>query len=170
MGGVTRREGRHSPRTAGERFLDAFAAIERLLRQKAGAGREVRFFALIGTVAARDPAVRRFAVDLREYADLRNAIVHERGDGHLIAEPHESTVGRIEEIRSLLERPPQLTNSFHGPVQVVDPSDPVGTAAQQMRAGDFSQLPVYKGPAFIGLLTAETVTRWLAAGTSHDVV
>ena len=149
--------------TAGERFLNAFAAIERLLRQKAGARREERFSALVEMAATRDPAVRRLAVDLKEYADLRNAIVHERGGGHLIAEPHESTVSRLEAIRSLLERPPQLGSSFHGPVKVSDPSEPVGTAAQEMRAGDFSQIPVYEGPTFVGLLTAETVTRWLAA-------
>ncbi len=160
---MARNRGGRCQMTGGERFLDAFAAIERLLRQKAGARREDRFSALVETAARRDPAVRRLAVDLKEYADLRNAIVHERGGGHLIAEPHESTVSRIEEIRTLLERPPQLGSLFHGPVQVADPHEPVGTAAQQMRKGDFSQLPVYEGPAFIGLLTAETVTRWLAA-------
>ena len=55
--------------TTGERFLDAFAAIERLLRQKARARREDRFYSLVDAVAAKEPAVRRMAVDLREFAD-----------------------------------------------------------------------------------------------------
>jgi predicted transcriptional regulator len=32
-----------------------------------------------------------------------------------------------------------------------------------MREGPYSQLPVYDGSIFVGLLTAETVARWVAS-------
>lgn len=155
--------------TSGDRFLDAFAAIERLLRQKAQARREDRFYGLVDIAANRDPAVRRMATDLKEFADLRNAIVHERGGGHLIAEPHETTVRRLEEIRLLLEQPPQLGSLFRRPVSVAAPKEEVGAVAKVMRDGDFSQIPVYDQTRFVGLLTAETVTRWLAAMLADGV-
>src|SRR4051812_42816091 len=47
---------------------------------------------------ARTPAYGTSDTDLKEFADLRNAIVHERRGGHSIAEPHEKTVRRLEEI------------------------------------------------------------------------
>ena len=42
------------------------------------------------------------------------------------------------------------------------PSDPIGVATKMMHDGSFSQLPVYSGNTLIGLLTSETVARWLA--------
>src|SRR5205823_4042689 len=38
-----------------------------------------------------------------------------------------------------------------------------GVAAKQMHDGSFSQLPVYSVNILVGLLTSETVARWLAA-------
>jgi CBS domain-containing protein len=58
---------------------------------------------------------------------------------------------------------------FHGPIQEATSDEPVGAVAQVMRAGDFSQVPVYEQDRFVGLLTAETVTRWLAAMLADGV-
>ena len=44
------------------------------------------------------------AIELKEYGDLRNAIVHERIDDQPIAEPHEKWCA-MEAIRDLLPRP-----------------------------------------------------------------
>jgi predicted transcriptional regulator len=155
--------------SAGDRFLDAFAAIERVLRRKAGAGKEASFSALVERVARHDHAVGAMAEDLREFAELRNAIVHERGGGYLIAEPYESTVERLDQIRRLLERPAMLGDLFRRPVELAAPEDAVGRVAQAMRDGNSSQMPIYDGKTFTGLLTAETVTRWLAAMLASGV-
>ena len=46
---------------------------------------------------------------------------------------------------------------------VVDGRIGIGVATKKMHDGSFSQLPVYSGNALTGLLTSETVARWLAA-------
>jgi predicted transcriptional regulator len=46
---------------------------------------------------------------------------------------------------------------------VVDDRIGIGVATKKMHDGSFSQLPVYSGNALMGLLTSETVARWLAA-------
>jgi hypothetical protein len=56
--------------------------------------------------AKRSAAVRGVEDDLLELSDLRNAIVHERGGGYVIAEPHPETVERLEQIVELLVEPP----------------------------------------------------------------
>jgi CBS domain-containing protein len=43
----------------------------------------------------------------------------------------------------------------------------IGAAARVMYDGAFSQLPVYDGTRLIGLLTGETIARWLAA--THSI-
>ncbi|MGC1721596.1 MAG: CBS domain-containing protein [Isosphaeraceae bacterium] len=46
---------------------------------------------------------------------------------------------------------------------VVDDRIGIGVATKEMHDGSFSQLPVYSGNTLMGLLTSETVLRWLAA-------
>src|SRR5690606_9231657 len=55
-------------------FLDAFADIERLLRQKARADQKVRFVDLVSRLARHDRLVREHDSALRAFASLRNAI------------------------------------------------------------------------------------------------
>ena len=49
------------------------------------------------------------------------------------------------------------------PVVICSPSERVGKAAKKMHDGSYSQLPVYDNGSFTGLLTAETVARWVAS-------
>jgi CBS domain-containing protein len=48
-------------------------------------------------------------------------------------------------------------------VETCAPTDPIGAAAKKMHNGSFLQLPVYDGDRLIGLLTAESIARWLAS-------
>jgi hypothetical protein len=84
-----------------DRFLNAFNSIERYLREFAKQGKETRFYALVDLASNSNPAVRRFKDDLKEFADLRNAIVHERTDGHVLAEPNDKAVNEIAAIPNL---------------------------------------------------------------------
>jgi CBS domain-containing protein len=146
-----------------EPFLQAFSRMEKSLRALTDSSREDSFYSMVSAAIRTNAVVRRHANDLREIADLRNAIVHERFDGHPIAEPYDTTVTWASELADQLENPPRLLSALGGTVATCGPDDPVGEAAHQMFAGDFSQLPVYREGQFVALLTAETITRWLGA-------
>lgn len=150
-----------SERAASARFLDAYNAIDKLMRARTGVGREIGFSGVVEIAATSNPAVGRFATDLREYGDLRNAIVHESLDGQPIAEPHPATVSKLEAILEKLRDPPKLSPLFNVAVVSCEVAEPVGRAARAMLEGSFSQLPVYDDGAFRELLTAETIARWL---------
>jgi hypothetical protein len=82
-----------------ERFLNAFVAIEKYLQNKCGLNQWETFSQLIFVASKSMPEVRRYRYDLREYGELRNAIVHDyRGDGYVIAEPNTIAVESIEKI------------------------------------------------------------------------
>ena len=83
---------------ASDRFIDAFNAIDRLLRQRFKIDRAKPFYAAVEIAASVDKSIKRYELDLKEYADLRNAIIHERTDGHAIAEPHASTVEGLDSV------------------------------------------------------------------------
>jgi CBS domain-containing protein len=145
-----------------DRFLDAFARIERNLRHLTKSNRHTPFSTLVKKAASSDRLIRRREADLLELGDLRNAIVHERRGGEPIADPHQATVIEIEALADLIEDPPRVTLLKRPKVVSCSPTTPVGEAARLMLASDFSQLPVYDRDSWCGLLTSETIARWLA--------
>ena len=82
-----------------QRFLNAFAMIEKQLKQITGVTRYSRFYQLLNQASRSSGLVRKYEMELQEYADLRNAIVHQRSDeGHIIAIPIDEVVADIEEL------------------------------------------------------------------------
>jgi predicted transcriptional regulator len=108
-------------------------------------------------------------VDLKEFADLRNAIVHERTDGHVLAEPNDRTAQEIENLALRLLDPPKVTKLFQREVHTFGIGDPIARAVQTMLEHSFSQVPIYDEGAFVGLLTANSIARWLGATVAEDI-
>lgn len=153
-----------------DEFLKIFSAIESWLRQQVGADHSVSFYQLVDRAAGKNHAVARYRDDLKEFADLRNAIVHERSDDHVIAEPNERAVADFGRVRAALLNPPAVIPKFQKAVQSMATTDSLGDAVTVMRNGSFSQLPILSNGKVIALLAAETVVRWLASEISNELV
>ena len=134
-----------------DRFLSAFSRIEHCIRKMAGGSIRDRFSDLLSSAVQKNVSVRPFENDLREFAELRNAIVHERGGGYPIAEPHQATVEKLEKIALLISQPPTVESIDSRQVITCCPEDPIGKSARAMFERKFSQLPVYQDKIFIGL-------------------
>ncbi len=144
------------------RFISAFIDIEKALNKIVKRSQYIPFYQLVDSAAQIEPYVKDIAVELKEYADLRNAIVHERIDGSPIAEPHSNVVLRLEKIRGLLLSPPVVKDYFIRDVVICQVTDLLSQVAMVMFQHSFSKLPVYDEDEFVGLLTAEAITYWLA--------
>jgi CBS domain-containing protein len=153
-----------------EVFLKAFANLERWLRRSTNSERAVPFYQLVERAAELLPAARRFRDDLKEFADLRNAIIHERTDGHPIAEPNARVVEDIQRLEALLTSPPMVVSHFQRRVVTAEDTWPLSSAVKLMEARSFSQLPVTRADRFVALLTANTITRWLGAKAAEAIV
>ncbi len=113
--------------TPSNRFLSAFNRIEKQLKRMIGKD-NIPFFGMLKH-GSNNAVIRRHTVELKEFADLRNAITHERTDpSFVIAEPHETTVVRIEAIANLLEAPPLVSPKFLLKVISLDAADPISKA------------------------------------------
>lgn len=148
--------------TNSDRFLVAFAQAEEAMKRLLGTSSRDSFRWMVRQAAKRNAVVRGVEDDLLEYADLRNAIVHDRGGGYVIAEPHPATVERLETIVALLFDPPRIDQTMSRPVVTCSAEDPIGEAAERMVDGGFTRLPVYEADALVGLLTAHSLARWIA--------
>ncbi|NLK07150.1 MAG: CBS domain-containing protein [Firmicutes bacterium] len=146
-----------------QRFIMAYNKIDRQLQKRAGIEGYMGFSQLVRRVARKDTMIAQFEDDLLEYAELRNAIVHELVEpARVIAEPHASVVEHIEQIAKILEQPPLIIPRFQGEVTVVKDCDPILHVMDLIREHGYTQFPVYDETGrFKGLLTDRCLARWL---------
>lgn len=144
-----------------ERFLNAFISIEQELYRMLGIKQHTRFYNLIKQAVKISPVVARYQVDLMEYADLRNVIVHKRKEGVVLAEPNQYAVEEIEKIASYLLEPPRVLPKFKKPVVTVEPGRTVAEVVKLIYKHDFSQIPVQENGAVIDMVTASALVCWL---------
>jgi CBS domain-containing protein len=152
-----------------DRFLSAFNAIEQHLREMLGAAESRTFSDLVHHAGHSHALVRRLSADLRHLAELRNFLVHRYQEHEPLAIPSDLSLQKVERIRDALLRPVTLHTLFHKVVQCCQPSDRIGAVAEKMHQHKIAQLPVYERTEFVGLLTAETLARWLAARLATGV-
>gem|GEM_PF-168625 len=159
------------------RFLLAFNRIEHRLADIGRVEDHRSFGEKLRAASRREPIVGHIQGELRELAELRNALVH--SDRLLpIAEPHDDVVQEIERYLRLISDPPRIGSRFTRHVGTVRVDDSVRRAVRMMRERSYSQLPVRdRRGKCIALLTGATIARWLGAldlptnrGNGGDVV
>ncbi len=154
-----------------DRYLASFNRIEKALRNQTGHDEYKTFSFLVKESAKKNAAVRRFENDLREFADLRNAIVHQSTNPEFtIAEPHESTVQKIELIEEKVIHPKKVFPTFQKEVATFQSTDSLATILRTMREEDYTQFPVYDGEQFIGLLSESGIANWLSRMVEEEII
>lgn len=149
-------------------FLAAFNVIEDWMRHEADAKEEEEFASVLRRLERTDSEVRRHAPELKRLARLRNLIAHNHSNHRPLAVPTQVSIDRIEAIANHFHSPTLLLTLAAKPVEQCEPTDPLGCCVKKMHDGVFSQLPVYDGDSYVGLLTAETIARWLASSFVGD--
>jgi len=149
-----------------ERFLNAYAAIEKAMSGLLKAHGYIPFSRMIDLCSRFNRTVRSCQENLREYNELRNAIVHQRGsDQEVIAEPSDAVTADIEHIAGLLNQDDSIMGFASAPVRSAKPEDAITDAYALMKAMGSSKLPVYTDGKFAGLVTMETIAEW---GVTHS--
>jgi len=141
------------------RYMDAFKRVEHQLKVITGSKQHGKFNYLVNEAARTNPVIRNIDGRLKALGNLRNSLSHER---HQLALPTQHTVDWIERIADSLESPAKLPSLFAMDIRTCSPSDSIKVAAQLMHDHSFSQVPVIEAGCIVGLLTAETIVRWLA--------
>lgn len=151
-------------------FLAAFNDIEAFLRTALDAKKTDSFNWMVSKAEKKNIVTTAQANDLKEYAGLRNAISHgEYQDFRPIAEPLQETVEDIERIRDQLLHPAVALEVLgHQEVITFHPDDDIHEPLRVIRDTGISQFPVYDGKECIGVLTTNTIARWLAEDLAED--
>lgn len=145
-----------------ERFINAFSQIENDLSKRLNSNRYVPYAEMIRRLNRLDPIIRRYGKLLDEFGDLRNAIVHERIDGEVIAEPHLKEVERIERLAQLLTQVPGVLPAYERKVDFAFSDEKLSVVLSRMRSKKYSKLPIYSRQyEFESLLTTDAIAYFL---------
>lgn len=154
-----------------ERFLIAFNKIEKMMKGMVDRKDHFSFFKAIELSKKEHAAIRKYEDELREFGDLRNAIVHHRTETeYAIAEPHTEIVELIEHIEKLLSQPVTVGTSFARKVYTFQSNNTLSEVLRKVRDENFKHIPVYNNEEFLGLITASGIMRWLAATVEEETI
>jgi predicted transcriptional regulator len=150
-----------------ERFLAAYARIEKKLGEICKETGYKPFQQNLYRASSLNKVVSMNQQTLREYSELRNAIVHDRGgNNEIIAEPCDSVTESIERIADLLEQDNSVLEFASKPVRTVTLKTEIPDAYKIMQEMHTSKLPIYENGSYKGLVTLEEIAGW---GIAKDV-
>lgn len=149
--------------TNAEQFLDHYSAIEQYLRRTYGSKNiHDTFLQLITKAEIHHSVIAYYANDLREYGELRNAIVHKYApqENSIIAEPHSFVVERMAHIRKMIEDPLKIKDVMVKSIKIANVEDSIYDVAINMYKNIYTHVPVYEEGKFIGVLSESSLLRW----------
>ncbi|MBQ9471190.1 MAG: CBS domain-containing protein [Bacteroidales bacterium] len=146
-------------------FMEIFAEIEQKLKSICGVSADdyLTFSEMLRLAQRQSHVVQQYANDLREYAQLRNAIVHTRRQDFIIAEPHDEVVRDLRHILRLLNNPPRVASVMHRRPYFATPSTNIITVIEAFSQHGFLRCPIVDGGRIVGLMNSKSISRWLAA-------
>ncbi|WP_099771385.1 CBS domain-containing protein [Mesotoga sp. H07.pep.5.3] len=142
-------------------FLRAFATTEGYFSRFNEDYRIDGYSRSLRGLSKSDKVLRSFLDILLEYAELRNVIVQTvTADTGPIAEPHDEVVQDIERIARMLNDPPRITSVFgYEKVAKIDTNDSLEKALKIIAERSYSQIPLYDGDQFKGILTTNAIAN-----------
>ncbi len=152
-----------------EQFLDRFNELEQFLRELTKSRRVIPFGNLIKSAANSNAPVRRYERDLREYGDLRNAIVHEHPRGHVIAHITQQALDEFSGIVDQITAPETVYPLFRREIVVYHADDLLVRAIKDLWESDHSQV-IVRTDKVLTLLSSAGITRWLGSQIDGDCV
>jgi len=152
-----------------ERFEVAFNQIHLKLRELFPDSKTDSFVQLLHMARERHTTFRYHFDSLRQFAKLRNAIVHEKvKQEYYIAEPHAEVVEEIESISKVLWKPLKAMKIASSPVICFSPQTPLKEILDQVNEYGYAQFPIYDDQGFVGFLSEGGLAKWFSGHLVHD--
>ncbi|MDG4945708.1 CBS domain-containing protein [Weeksellaceae bacterium KMM 9713] len=151
-----------------EIFLNIYNKLDEFIRRESGNSYKESFSHVVKN--SKNKIIPRFKDELISLGELRNAIVHSpKYGGQAIAEPHQSTVDKINFIYKAITSPPKVIPEFQFAVVGAKEDDEIKEILAEMRRSSFSQFPVFnKDNEVIEIISNNTISRWLANNIADD--
>lgn len=146
------------------RFLIAYNSIENSMKKYASSDYHLPFTKLLQISKKHNAIIRKYYSELKDFAELRNAIVHDSFDSaYAIAEPHAKIVKKIEFIEQEITEPQKIIPLFRNKVTTFQADNSLKDILNAINFFSYSKFPIYDNKDYCGILTKEGIVNWLAA-------
>ena len=148
------------------RFLSAFNEIESHLRTLYGQNSYIGFVDILDEAARKSFGIRSHRNELKAFALLRNAIVHNpfRRNIDPIAEPHREIVEEIERILIDITKPKTAYEAISVKISgifSIGGNSNVHEIMKTMRKMKYSYVPIIENGSVIGVFSENTIFSYL---------
>lgn len=127
------------------------------------------FLEMLRKTSKTEGVVKRYSIDLREFAELRNAITHSKRDDFVIAEPHAKVVEEIRRIKDMLYTPPLVLSLPLSRPYIATPEILLSEVLATFEKRNFMRCPVIIQGKVKALISAKTITHFLAKNSLHPL-
>ena len=159
-----------NPVDRAEEFIQLFNRVQQFLSQIVNPGGYTAFKKLVEIASTHNTAVQANAAALKQFAMLRNAIIHDSDyPKHIVAVPSPEALSKFKQIVQHVIEPTPLIPKFARQVRCFFFSEPLATVISYMREYDFSQVTVRDGNGKLGMVSVEGITWWLADNLKRNL-
>lgn len=144
-----------------ETFLNLFNKIEQFLDKVNQSTEHYGFRRLVENLSKSNALVEKYRMELIDYLEIRNAIVH-KSTGKPIVEPNNEVLEKMQQIYQELSHPPQAKSIAASPVFTCTTKTPLLDVIKKMNSNFYTSIPVYHDEQFVGVFSDHSITKWLA--------
>lgn len=154
--------------TRAEEYRIEFNKLETMLKKRANARSEESISSAVSSLVNihKDRVVKQFERDIRQFIELRNAIIHQSTD-RAIAEPYEETVTALRQLVVNIEQPKTAWDIATTELIKVGLDDNLSEVVRQMAQMHITSLPIVEDKRVIGFVSESTVVKIVDKAFEH---
>lgn len=99
---------------------------------------------------------------IRLIASIRNILVHTKRETGYIVMPTAELVQTLLQAEKRLTKPKKVIPLFKRDVLTVTTDETLASVLEKIEINSYSQFPVLRGQKYAGLITENSITKWLA--------
>ncbi|MGA2890018.1 MAG: hypothetical protein ABSE51_18385 [Terracidiphilus sp.] len=146
-----------------EEFIRLFNQVEKFLSGLVNPGKHLKFWQLVDAASTNSSAVHANAAALKQFSNLRNAIVHDADYPlHIVAVPSPEALSKFAQVVHEVITPDPLIPQFEAQVYCFSSKDLLSGVLRFMRENDYSQVMVRGDDGKLHMITVESITKWLS--------
>ena len=150
-----------------DEFRKVFNILEQTLKDRARADNTESISAVVNRLSKSDRVINRFRRDIRQFIELRNAIIHQSTD-RPIAEPYQDTIDALRNLTNNIVRPMTARDIASKPVKICKLDDELIIILKKMQHDNLTNIPVIDDRKIIGVLSETSVMKWVVNESRED--
>lgn len=154
--------------TRAEEYRIEFNKLETMLKKRANARSEDSVSSVVSSLVNihKDRVVRQFERDIRQFIELRNAIIHQ-STNRAIAEPYEETVVSLRKLVVNIEQPKTAWDIATTELVKVSLKDSLSQVVGRMAEMHITSLPIVEDKKVVGFVSESTIVKIVDKAFEH---